>query len=684
MLRAFLLIIGLLFGWATPSYADSQVNRPHVSAALISHSRTIAPGEVITLAITLAPKPGWHTYFKNYGDTGAEVHTDWVVPAGFVVGPLQYPTPIRLETGGVVNYGYDTAITLPFTLRAPAQFEGTQVPLKVELNWLVCSEEVCVPQNALLDLSLTRGPAHLDPAMNMVFSAAQAALPKPVTWRSRFSTEDTRLRLQVDLEPGLPPIKEAFFFPYARGITATAAPQQMTVADNTLTIETESVMASAPPKAIEGILRLTTQGSAHAEGFRLSATHVPHLPAPTSPQALSVGLAFVFAVLGGLMLNLMPCVFPILSLKALTLARSGADARQAQHEALFYTLGVVLSFVVLGGALFALRAAGAQIGWGFQLQDPRVVGFLAVLMVLVALNLFGVFEVNTALAGRGQSLTQAKGAQGSFWTGALAVLVATPCTAPFMAGALGAALTLPLAAGLMIFVGLGLGMALPFIAIGYSPALHRLLPRPGAWMATFRSLLGFPMLATALWLLSVVGQQAGQMAMVAAMLACLVVAFAAWLYGHSHKNPALWLKILAAVVFIAGVVIPARLAPQHGQQSAMHTAARPYSEAALAAARATGQPVFVYFTAEWCISCKVNEKTTLSRESLVQAFQSKHVIVLVGDWTNRDSAITSALTRYGRSGVPLYLWFKPGASEPVILPQILTLDLMLDLVNQLG
>jgi thiol:disulfide interchange protein/DsbC/DsbD-like thiol-disulfide interchange protein len=676
----FLMMI--LIGWvaAFPAAAN-PVQREHTRVELVAESASVTPGQKLTLALHMVPQPGWHTYFKNFGDVGVENSVRWTLPQGASVSDLSYPTPVRIETSGVVNFGYKGPATLLATVTLPQTLPDSRVALKADFNWLICSDELCVPESAMLSLTLPRGDGAIDPARRSLFMQAREALPVTVEWPAQFAADGKGFRLSVKAGDGLPSISSMTFFPYQAGIIAAAAPQRFSQKDAVLMLEGGLAEGADVPAVVPGILRIETTKDAPPEGFSLAAQKVASLPGMADAATDSVPgplAAFLLAIAGGLLLNLMPCVFPILSLKALTLVKGAHGADHAKRDALFYTFGVMATFVLLAAVLLGLRAAGETIGWGFQLQDPRIVGLLGLLMVAVALNLFGLFEINSRFVGAGQSLTQGSGRSSAFWTGALAVLVATPCTAPFMAPALGAALALPSALGLGIFAGLGLGMALPFLAIGYIPSLRRWLPRPGAWMATFKAALGFPMLATALWLFWVAGQQAGIDAMVWLLAAALLAGLAFWIFGMAQRRSGLIGPAVALACLLAALAVPLTLKTSSAEAASggKLLAAKAFSETALSSARTSGKPVFVYFTADWCISCKVNERTTLASSSVGNAFKEAQVQVLVGDWTKRDDGITKVLASHGRSGVPLYLWYAPGKDEPVILPQILTPDII--------
>jgi thiol:disulfide interchange protein len=666
----------LMSSWLSMALANS-VQREHTKVELIAESQSVAPGQSLSLAIRMTPNKDWHTYYKNYGDTGLETTANWTLPTGFSAGPLDYPTPVRIATADIMNFGYKSASTLLLKLQAPATITTDALPISVQLNYLVCSAEICVPESATLNMQLRKGDGALDASRAAFFAAAREAMPKAMPWPARYAASKNTFKLVAEIGEGLPVFEEVLFYPTQMGIMANSRAQTVSYRNGILHIETGGVLEDTPPQQLDGVLSFKTKGSEVLEGFAIKAIYDAKLLTEKSTATPSAFVALAFALLGGLLLNLMPCVFPILSLKALALAKSGGTAAHAKRDALWYSIGVIATFLVLAGALFALRAAGQSIGWGFQLQDPRVVGVLALLMVAVALNLFGVFEVNTQLSGAGQSLTEKSGSSGAFWTGALAVLVATPCTAPFMAGALGAAFLLPPVIGLLIFACLGLGMALPFLLLGYVPALRGWLPKPGAWMATFKTLLGFPLLLTALWLVWVVGQQAGIDVIFKLLAAALLLSFGLWLLGTQRK---IMVRGLAALFILGSILVPLRFSTAQGNNSSNSLAGAAYSDAALAKARATGKPVFVYFTADWCISCKVNERSTLADANVQQAFKAAGATLLVGDWTKRDDNITRTLARYGRSGVPLYLWFPDENADAEILPQLLSPDIMMKVI----
>lgn len=678
----FMLVLAALPASANP------VRTAHTTVALVAQSQEPAPGSTVQLAVVITPQPGWHSYWRNGGDSGLETQLDWQLPAGLSAGAPAYPAPGRIPFGPLVNYGYKAEQALLVDLVVPdGVAPGTSLPLGLKLAWLICDDELCVPEQAALQLVLRVGDGRVDPAMATRFARWQAAMPTQAPWPVRAGLGTGELILEAELDSAATAVTQAYFYPLDPGLIIHAAPQKLAISSGVvqLTIPRAEAQAGEPhPARIAGVLELvdeTGKAAALAVDAAVDPALMPASPVLARP-ALALPLALLFALAGGLLLNVMPCVFPILSLKALSLSQSGSDAGLARRNALAYSAGVMATFALIGASLLALRANGQAIGWGFQLQNPVVVTVLALLMVAVALNLFGVFSVGSRFVGMGDTLTRRSGPSGSFWTGALAVVVATPCTAPFMAAALGAALVMPPALALGVFLALGLGMALPFLAIGFVPAMRRLLPRPGPWMVRFKQWLGWPMLATALWLFWVASQQAGRSTVLLAMLAAAVMALTLWVIGRGINGPR-----RVAAISLCGLAIGSALwlvsGPGPVTDPPTQTAlpgAEPYSDARLAAVLATGKPAFVYFTADWCITCKLNERGALASEDVAKAFAARQVKTLVADWTRRDDAIARTLERYGRSGIPLYLYFPAGSTVdgPVVLPQLLTASSLLE------
>ena len=666
--------------------AQAQVGPPGrnmIAVSLIPESAVVVPGRTVTLALTMRPEPGWHGYWKNPGDSGMETQIAWQLPADLTAGPIQYPVPERLIVAGLMNYVYGGDHALLIDVSVPAGVApGTRLPIRARVDYLACTEQVCVPETANVAVDLATGSTAGPTTNRAMFDRFRQALPRPLGSEARFERAGNRFRLAIPVPAGLE-LGEPYFYPLTDGALSYAATQTFSRSGDLLIVETEAPANGAGLDAVEGVLRL-------GDGNGLSLRAVPGAvsaarasPAPegqAAPGAVAMLAALLGAVLGGLLLNIMPCVFPILSLKALSLAKAGADEGAAKREALAYTAGAVLICVALGAALLGLRASGAAAGWAFQLQDPRIILALMLLITAVALNLAGLFELPAVTAG--SRLAGQSGLGGAFWTGALAAFVATPCTGPFMGAALGAALVLPTPVALAIFAGLGLGLALPFLLLAFVPALRRRLPKPGAWMGRFRRLMSVPMFLTALALAWILGRQTGVDGLTLGLAAGLLIGLALWWVGLRQGRRGAWLPLAPAALAAAAamVVIPTVAAAPAAAAPGTALNAEPFTEARLAALRQEGRRVFVYFTADWCLTCKVNEKGALERAQVAEAFADNQVAVLVGDWTRGNAEIGRFLESHGRSGVPLYLYFEPG--QPVeVLPQVLTPSRLVSMIS---
>ena len=674
MVRLLLWLAAMLIVVSPVSPAFAQAPRQrHIATQLVAETDRPAAGSMVSLAIRMRPEPGWHGYWKNPGDSGTEPTLRWTLPPGAAAGPLRYPVPGRLIVGGLMNYVYEGPYALLLELEVPEGLAaGTPLPIRGRFDYLVCTREICVPESADLGLDLRVGDAGTPPARRADFDGFRRALPRPLSSEARFQSSGGRFRLSVPL-PASVAAADAYFFPLTDGAIAHAAEQQVTRNGDVLIIETQAGVQQ--PSSVEGVLRL---GDGSALSLTARPGEVPAAGAGAFGQIGAILAALAGAVLGGLLLNVMPCVFPILSLKALSLARAGGDEAGARGEALAYAGGAVAVCLALGAAVLGLRAAGLSAGWAFQLQDPRVILLLLLLMTAIALNLAGLFELPSI--GVGGGLASGGGKAGAFWTGALAAFVATPCTGPFMAAALGAALVLPVAAALAVFAGLGLGLALPFLFLGFVPAARRRLPRPGQWMNRLRHILSVPMFLTALALAWILGRQSGVDGMAIGLASALALGLTLWWIGRRAGEARFWLRLAPAAAAVAAGLM---FLPVGGasQAAAAPLAGEKFSESRLAALRAEGRPVFAYFTADWCITCKVNEKAVLERAEVSRAFAQGKVQVLVGDWTGGDAAIGRFLQSQGRSGVPLYVYYAPG-KDPQILPQLLTISRVVSLTQK--
>ena len=595
------LMTALLALIAIPGPATAEAlngSSQHIAMRLVAESDHPKAGGPVTLAIASTPEPGWHGYWKNPGDAGLPAILKWTLPKGVSVSAEpRWPVPTKLLIAGLMNYVYEAPFAPLVTLDVPAGLAvGTKLPVRLEISYLVCTTSICVPEEQALSLDLTVGDGA--PGAQGQFDAWRAAIPKPLDSTATYAVKDGAVTLAVPF-PSDAGIADPYFFPTTgNGAIDYAAPQQVSRDGDRLLIATRG----KPTGSLAGVLRIGPDRGLAIEAVAgdIGATGNDGGDANWSGALV----AFAGALLGGLLLNIMPCVFPILSLKALSLARSGGDERGARGEALAYTAGVVLVCVGLGAAILALRAGGSAAGWAFQLQDPRMIVVLFLLSVAIALNLTGLFEVPMPrFAGEG-------GTTGAFATGALAAFVATPCTGPFMGAALGAALVLPWYAALGVFAGLGIGLALPFLAIGFVPALRR-LPKPGAWMETFRHILSVPMWLTAIALAWVLGRQAGVDGMTLALTAGLLVGLVLWVAGARQRRGRAfgWAATLALLVVTSGAAALVTRAPAGAATPV--AGAEAFSEAKLAALRKEGRPVFAYFTADWCLTCKVNEKAAI-------------------------------------------------------------------------
>ncbi len=664
-LRAICYALMMLTGLAGPARAQSPTDPgPHLAMRLVAESDHPRAGGTVTLALDTRPAPGWHGYWRNPGDAGFPATLKWTLPPGASASAPAYPVPGMLLTGGLMNYVYQRPYAPLVSLRVPAGLAtGRRVPVRLHTDYLVCTATVCVPERADLALDLTIGDGA--PTLRAEFDVWRRAIPKPLGATATYQLKGGPSGFALAIPfPASATGRDFYFFADAAGAVDYAAPQSTTRDGDMLTVVTKA--ATDPLKGtISGVL-------ATGDGRGFAVTARPGVVETGASSGGNTGLraaltAFALAVLGGIVLNVMPCVFPILSLKAMSLARSGASAAHARREALAYTAGVVLVVVGLGAAILALRAGGTSVGWAFQLQSPRAVMVLLLLTMGIAFNLTGLFELPTPPLGK------LAGSGGAFATGALAAVIATPCTGPFMGAAIGAALVLPWFAALAVFAGLGLGLALPFLAVGFVPALRKRLPRPGAWMETTRRVLSVPMFLTAIALAWVLGHEAGVDAIAAALVAVLAAAMVLWVAGRRQARGLAFGWVSAALLAAVAIVAALEL---HAKAPAVATAAKgdaqPFSEARLAALLADKRPVFAYFTADWCFTCKVNEKAAIDTDATRAAFAKRKVAVLVGDWTDGDPALGRFLDAHGRAGVPLYLYYAPGASEPTELPQVLT------------
>jgi len=647
MVRRLLLLLLILL-WPLTAHARG------ITPQLVAEGPA-PPGGEVELAIQMIPTPGWHGYWQNPGDAGLPMDVKWQLPKGFSAGPLRYPVPTRLTVADLMNYVYERGYAVLVRLKVPADARGL-IPIRAEAHWLACTDKICVPEQGELSLDLPVGTGTPQRAQ---FDAWRQALPQPLASAGHFAVAGDTLRVAIPL-PASVDVREPYLFPISDGPVDYEARQQFRRSGDTLIAELKR--KGAAPAEFAGVLALED-----GRGLEFRAVPGPVPEGGTAVGELGVRAAVwaaLGAILGGILLNLMPCVFPILGLKALHISKAGESASEARRDALAYTAGAVIGTGALGVALLAIRAAGAEAGWAFQLQDPRTIMLLLLLAVAITANLLGVFEL-PVLGGNARPA-------GSFGTGALAAFIATPCAGPFLGAALGTALLLPIAGSVLVFAALGFGLALPFLLVAFVPALRSRLPKPGLWMRRLQRFLAIPMGASALAAVWLLYRQTGGGGLIWAFAAVSILFILLWaigteqLIGRVIKWPAF--VFLAGVLLWMAVDMPAEVSRGRSQAVA---GAEQWSDARVASYVAQGHPVFVYFTADWCLTCKVNEAGAIDRAEVRAAFDKAGVKVLAGDWTNGDPAITRFLESRGRAGVPFYLWYAPG-KEPEELPQVLT------------
>ncbi|HEY5794777.1 MAG TPA: protein-disulfide reductase DsbD domain-containing protein [Bosea sp. (in: a-proteobacteria)] len=675
---------------------SAAVSTPRVTATLLSSRDAVAPGERFQVALVQKMAPGWHTYWRNPGDSGEPTRIEWVLPQGVSAGEIQWPAPKAIPVEPLVNFGFEGTLLLPVEITVPQDARpGERLTLKANATWLVC-EKICIPEEGAFTLDLPIAPAAVvDEAAQSRIDATRAALPAPAAFKGRLAADGEGLALAL---PGLSgSLVELRFFPLSDTLIDHAAKQDASAgADGTVLRLARSSAFKITGEELEGILTFKEGGIARS--LSLAATVDPALvanaaesaaaappatvriPLPAEGADLTLWAALLFAFAGGLILNLMPCVLPVLFIKALGFAQLAQASRmEVREQGLLFLAGVVVTFMALAGMVIILGALGSSVGWGFQLQSPPLVIALAVVMTLIGLNLLGAFEIGTSAAGVGHGLASRGGRLGAFMTGALAVVVATPCTAPFMGAAMGYAVTQSPTVGLAVFMALALGFALPVVALSFAPGLLRLLPKPGRWMLILKQAFAFPMFATAIWLIWVASVQAGPGGVLAALVAVLAAGFVVWLVGVTRgagRGRIVSSALAVLVAFGAGWFVIQSAVPEANTQARAGDI-QAWTPERVAALQAEGRPVFVNFTAAWCITCLANERVALSRQEVKDAFAELKVVYLKADWTNRNSQIAMALAEQGRAGVPLYLFY-PGAkgAQAEILPQLLTPDMI--------
>lgn len=685
----------------------APVASENVEAELHGTHRAVSPGERFTVAVRLKMREGWHTYWRSAGDAGEPTRvSSWVLPEGFAPGEIIWPTPTAFSAGTpdfpITSYGYGGEVLLPIEIQAPPTLPAGQGELAAQVYWLECAD-VCIPEERTLRLQLRFGESEIDPDWAARIGAAVAAAPQRESGEARYEGDSQPLltaRLDRWASAGL---RNPQFFPFDPTLLEhselgawSAGPDGVALQ---LTAQANANLGQAPLAGVLRVERQGTDGRWVEDAVEIEATPGPRLFAVGDLQVQRNGAsggaptkgdvswlaALGFAFLGGLILNVMPCVFPVLSVKALSFAT--APASHVRRHGAFFLVGVLATFLSLAGILIALQSAGAAIGWGFQLQQPVVVSALTLVFFVLGLNLLGTFEVGAGLQGIGAGLAGRSGDVGAFFTGALAVVAASPCTAPFMGAALGFAATQPAGVSFSVFAALGLGFAFPFTALAFAPGVRGQLPKPGAWMSRFKEALAFPMFATSIYLVWVLAQQTTPAGVALLLMAALAIGLAIWLARFRPRFGAAFGLVATAVALWTlslGPLAPTNNSNPPDPSQAGQEFYAAWSPQALAAAQAEGSPVFVNFTAAWCVTCKVNEALVLSRPSLRAAFDQAGVVALKADWTNQDAIIAAELAKHGRQGVPLYLVYAPGEAAPLVLPQQLSEAAILEALRRPG
>jgi len=676
----FLRSLSLFLLLHAPLWAGSVAKTPQAIVDLLAEPVLIEQGKPITLGLRFRPVPGWHIYWFNPGDSGLPPSITWKLPPGWTAGELQFPFPEKILVPPLVSYGYEQETVLLVQLTPPPDQPLPQkIPIEAAVDWLIC-RETCLPASATLSLSLTPQPKP-NPDLKRLFDQLRLELPITLPTQQILSTPSpSSLLLTI---PNSSPLGSLTFFPEEGDWLDEfqPAPTTHTKSKHQLTLPLKP--NAKLPALLTGIL--LAENPWDTAGHRALRISIPLTPPSTSTSRLPLTLLFAF--LGGLILNVMPCVFPILSLKALHLVQISAESRSAaRREGFAFTLGVLLSLLSLATLLIVLRSSGQALGWGFQLQSPPVVWLLLSLLFALSLNLLGVFEFQVLL-GNLAAKSPHQGWTGAFASGLLAVAVASPCTAPLMGVALAAAFALPPLGTLLIFSFLAIGFALPVLLFSLVPALLSFLPKPGAWMNTFKKILSLPMFAAVLWLLWVATRLSGSTATLPILLALLLLTIGLILLGKAQKSfpPPKLLRLSSFALILLSTLTPALLLKTASSPAtpAYSLDRLPWSEAEVARQLAAGRTVFIDFTAAWCLTCQVNERLTLSRPEIQAAFREKNIAFLVADWTRRDPAITAALQKYGREGVPTYVLLRPAPNAPPqLLPELITPSIVLEALSQ--
>ena len=678
----------------------AQQNENLVDAKLISEVKTIQPGNSFWIGLNLKMQDEWHTYWKNAGDAGMASYINWNLPERFTASEIHWPYPQKIYMSGLANYGYEGETTLLIKITPPQNYDKDSVTLKAHAGWLVCKVE-CLPGNA--DLEITLPISNNPPVINdeNLEKIADAKFNIPIEsqeWKIEAVKNNDDVIIKVNPTNNYNyELTDLYFYPNKNGIYQNAADQKFEFKNGSyfLTVLLENFRTEEPSE-LNGILVASNgwRGENSEKALKTNTKFIENFDV-SSESNLSIIAAVFFAFLGGLILNLMPCVLPVLSIKVMGFVNHKDQSRKKSFSnGLWFTIGVLISFWVLVALLLILREGGEALGWGFQLQSPIFIFLISIFLFLFALNLFGVFEFGSSLTAIENKIDTQKGKFSNFLSGVTAAIVATPCTAPFMGTALGFALTQSALVNFLIFTSLGFGMAFPYLLLSIFPKWMKVIPKPGEWMLKLKQFMGFLLVATVIWLVWVFGLQKGNDAVIVLLISLLISALAAWVYGNwgmiyikpakRYSAQAISVLLIAVSIYF-GITNTSDAAAQNNIiNNSSYIDWQKYDKQKVDSLLINGKPVFIDFTAAWCLSCQVNERVALNNKEVADKFKELGITTFKGDWTNKDEEITKALASYGRNSVPLYILYDGENAEPKKLPEILTKSIVLDALNTIN
>jgi len=670
-------VLFLICFFPLSTLSNSNFNTGQSSVTLLTESNQIGSEETLLVGLEFKLSPGWHTYWENPGDSGEGASIKWNLPSGFKASTILWPGPKRIPVEPLMTYGYEDKALLLTEIKSPKEFSNP-VKISAKINWLTC-KDICIPQEGQVDMTLIKGPKV---ANQFTSKLKEVALTVPKNFPSpyRVSIINEKIFLQFEKE-GSRNISEAYFFPKEYGLVNYTADQKLERNDNSFSLELSSAEVQLKTNTLKGVLKLKVDGIKEFYTLDLPLEKNTNKPLVT----ISLLTAIIFAFLGGIILNAMPCVFPILSIKILSfIEQSQGSKEKLFHHGLVFSAGVLTTFLAVSALLIFLRASGEAIGWGYQLQSPWVVSLLIYLFVVIGIVFMGNIVLGSSFGNLGTLVQNQKDLTSSFFTGVLAVIVASPCTAPFMGPALGLALLQPGLKSIVIFLALGIGFSLPYLILSIYPQLLSKLPKPGEWMQTLKQIMAFPMWASALWLAWVLSSQVDMQSVFAVLLGALLIALGLWLMEKT-QNSASILRRLTLIFSLGLMIFSIWLLPitSDNNSPGLKNEENAFSVQKLNSLRSEQKMVFLNFTADWCITCKVNEAIALNQDKVKKVLDEKNIIYLKADWTRKDPEIASMLASYGRTGVPLYLLF-PSQGDPIILPELLTEDLLLDFLKEIN